>query len=132
MSTPIQHEETMQAEELRDRVIQVIEDMKGQDISALDVRGMTDITDSMIIASGTSNRHVKAVADRVVAVLRDAGVKPLGVEGEQQGEWILLDFGDVVVHVMHPDSRRFYELEKLWNKELEALLRSRREPVADR
>jgi ribosome-associated protein len=122
----------MQAEELRDRVIQVIEDMKGQDISALDVRGMTDITDSMIIASGTSNRHVKAVADRVVAVLRDAGVKPLGVEGEQQGEWILLDFGDVVVHVMHPDSRRFYELEKLWNKELEALLRSRREPVADR
>lgn len=131
MSAPILHEETMQAEELRDRVIHVIEDMKGQDIEALDVRGMTDITDSMIIASGTSNRHVKAVADRVVEVLRDSGVKPLGVEGEQQGEWILLDFGDVVVHVMHPDSRRFYELEKLWNKELETLLQSRREPVAD-
>ena len=108
-----------------------IEDMKGQDVNVLDVRGMTDVTDTMIIASGTSNRHVKAVADRVLEALRDAGVKPLGVEGEQQGEWILLDFGDVVVHIMHPETRRFYELEKLWNKDLEALLRSRREPAAD-
>ena len=121
----------MQAEELKDRVIGAIEDMKGQDVAILDVRGMTDITDSMIIASGTSNTHVKAVAEKVLEVLRREGVKPMGVEGEQQGEWVLLDFGDVVVHVMHPETRRFYELEKLWSEELEALLRSRREPAAD-
>lgn len=116
---------------MKDRVIGAIEDMKGQDIAVLDVRGMTDITDSMIIASGTSNTHVKAVAEKVLEALRHEGVKPMGVEGEQQGEWVLLDFGDVVVHVMHPETRRFYELEKLWSEELEALLRSRREPAAD-
>ena len=121
----------MQAEEMKDRVIAAIEDMKGQDVAVLDVRGMTDITDSMVIVSGTSNTHVKAVADKVLEVLRREGVKPMGVEGEQQGEWVLIDFGDLVVHVMHPETRRFYELEKLWSEELEALLRSRREPAAD-
>lgn len=131
MLTTLQLGEDMQAEELKEHVMGAIEDMRGQDVVVLDVRGMTDITDSMIIASGTSNTHVKAIAEKVLEVLRGQGLKPMGVEGEQQGEWVLLDFGDVVVHVMHPETRRFYELEKLWSEELEALLRSRREPAAD-
>lgn len=110
----------MQAEALRDLVIQALEDMKGVDIRALDVRGMTAITDFMVIASGTSDRHVKSLARNVLDQARAAGVRPLGVEGEQEGEWVLADLRDVVVHVMRAQVRDFYNLEKLWSVEAAA------------
>jgi len=105
----------MQAEELRDLVVNALEDVKGVDVAVIDVRGKTAITDFMIVATGTSDRHVKALADSALKDARNAGVKPLGVEGERSGEWILLDLNDVVVHVMLREVREFYNLEKLWS-----------------
>jgi ribosome-associated protein len=107
----------MQAEKLRDLVIAVLQDMKGVEVRALDVRGMTALTDFMVIASGTSDRHVKSLARHVLDGARAAGIKPMGVEGEQEGEWVLVDLRDVVVHVMRPQVRDFYSLEKLWSVE---------------
>ena len=104
----------MQADELKETVLQALEDLKGDNIVEFDVRNMTSITDIMIIASGTSDRHVKSLADAVVIACKKAGVPPLGVEGEREGEWVLVDLGDVVVHVMQPRIREFYALEKLW------------------
>lgn len=104
----------MQTEELKTTAIQALEDLKGIDIAEYDVREMTSITDVMLIASGTSDRHVKSLADAVVMACKKAGVAPLGVEGEREGEWVLVDLGDVVVHVMQPRIREFYALEKLW------------------
>lgn len=105
----------MNPEQLRDLVVAALEDMKGVDVHALDVRGSTPLTDFMVIASGTSDRHVKSLAGSVLDKAREAGVKPLGVEGEQEGEWVLVDLRDVVVHVMRPQVRDFYNLEKLWS-----------------
>ncbi|MDE2235982.1 MAG: ribosome silencing factor [Gammaproteobacteria bacterium] len=104
----------MQAEQLRDLVVSALEDMKGVDIRVLEVRGMTAITDFMIIASGTSDRHVKSLARNVLDQARAAGIKPMGMEGEQEGEWVLVDLRDVIVHIMRPQARDFYNLEKLW------------------
>lgn len=104
----------MQTEQLKDTAIQALEDLKGTDIAEYDVREMTSITDVMLIASGTSDRHVKSLADAVVMACKKAGIAPLGVEGEREGEWVLVDLGDVVVHVMQPRIREFYALEKLW------------------
>jgi len=104
----------MQTEQLKTTAIQALEDLKGTDIAENDVREMTSITDVMLIASGTSDRHVKSLADAVVMACKKAGVTPLGVEGEREGEWVLVDLGDVVVHVMQPRIREFYALEKLW------------------
>ncbi len=95
--------------------LQALEDMKAQDIRAIDVRDMTSITDIMVIASGTSTRHVKAVADNVALEAKKNGMHTPGVEGEKGSEWILIDLGDVVVHVMMPEVRAFYALEKLWS-----------------
>lgn len=105
----------MQAEALRNLVTTALQDMKGVDIRALDVRGLTALTDFMVIASGTSDRHVKSLARHVQDEARRAGVKPMGVEGEAEGEWALVDLRDVVVHVMRPQVRDFYNLEKLWS-----------------
>jgi len=101
-------------EQLRELVINAIEDMKGEDIIELDVTGKTSVTDRLIIASGTSSRHVKSIASSVAADAKKRGYKPLGVEGEDQGEWVLVDLGDIVVHIMQPHIRQFYDLEKLW------------------
>jgi ribosome-associated protein len=92
-----------------------LDDLKAQDITALDVRHLTSVTDTMIFASGRSDRHVRSIADSVVERCKEAGIAPLGVEGQEAGEWILVDLGDVVVHVMLPRVREFYNLERLWD-----------------
>lgn len=104
----------MQSERLVDLVTQALDDMKGQQIRVLDVRGKTPLADYMVIASGTSNRHVKSLADAVVVKAKDSGVRALGIEGQEGQEWVLVDLNDVIVHVMLPKVRDFYNLEKLW------------------
>jgi ribosome-associated protein len=99
---------------LRKHVIDALEDLKAKDIREIDVRGKTSIADLLVIASGTSARHVKSIADEVTKFAKKAGVMPLGVEGETEGEWVLVDLGDVIVHVMLPRIREFYGLERLW------------------
>ena len=116
------------AEDLGRMVLEILEDMKALDVSVLDVRQLTDVTDIMIIASGTSDRHVKSMAVQVRDRLRDAAhIRPIGVEGESEGDWVLIDLGDVVVHLMRPETREYYDLERLWNRELEDLVRLNRE-----
>jgi ribosome-associated protein len=105
----------MQVEELRDLVVRTLQDMKAFDIETLDVRGKTSITDYFVIASGTSDRHVKSTAESVAFQAKQAGQLPIGVEGLQEGEWALIDLNGVVVHVMQPRVRDFYQLERLWN-----------------
>ena len=102
-------------DELLELVIAALEDLKGVDVRVIDVRDLTSITDRMVVASGTSTRHVKALADNVALKAKERGYLPLGVEGAQTAEWVLLDLGDVVVHVMLPETRAFYGLEKLWS-----------------
>lgn len=107
----------MEPEQLRDLVIGALEDMKAVDVRVLDVREATAITDFMVVASGTSDRHVKSLADNVLGKAREAGIKPLGVEGDSGAEWILVDLRDVVLHIMLPRIRDFYNLEKLWSSD---------------
>jgi ribosome-associated protein len=99
---------------LRRRVLAALDDLKARDIREIDVRGRTSIADLLIIASGTSSRHVKSIADEVVKFAKRAGMLPLGVEGEAEAEWVLVDLGDIIVHVMLPRVREFYGLERLW------------------
>jgi len=98
-------------------VITTLGDGKGRDIMVVDVRGKTSITDYMVVASGTSERHVKSLAGHVAEEARKNATMPLGIEGEDVGEWVLVDLGDVIVHVMKPQTRDFYQLEKLWRGE---------------
>ena len=105
----------MNSEQLSDLVVEALEDVKAKDIVRLDVRDMTTVTDYMIVASGTSTRHVQALVDNVIEKASQAGHKPTGVEGESGGEWVLLDLQDALVHVMLPKVREFYNLEKLWS-----------------
>lgn len=99
---------------LRGIVVKALDDLKARDVVEIDVRGKTSITDLIVIASGTSSRHVKSIADEVVKSAKQAGLPPIGVEGEREAEWVLVDLGDVVVHVMLPRAREFYGLERLW------------------
>ncbi|HWR79226.1 MAG TPA: ribosome silencing factor [Pseudomonas sp.] len=104
----------MQSEELVKIAVAALEDLKAQDITTIDVRGKTSITDFMVIASGTSSRQVKALVDNVLEKVKEQGIRPLGSEGLEGGEWALLDLGDIVVHVMQVATRQFYDLERLW------------------
>jgi ribosome-associated protein len=105
----------VQSSELLSFVHGKVDDMKGRDIVTLDVRGKSSITDYMLICSGTSNRHTKSIAAHVEQEVKKHGLTVMGIEGNKTGEWVLLDLGDVVVHVMLDDSRNFYQLEKLWS-----------------
>ena len=96
-------------------VINALDDMKALEIKVLDVRGLTDVADTMIIASGTSDRHVRSVAQKLVEKTKAAGFRPHGVEGEQDADWVLIDLNEMIVHVMLPRVREFYGLEKLWD-----------------
>lgn len=103
-----------QPEAILTQVRLALEEMKAKDAVEIDVRGKTSIADYLVVASGTSTRHVKSVADEVVKFAKKCGVMPLGVEGEREAEWVLVDLGDVIVHVMLPRIREFYALERLW------------------
>jgi ribosome-associated protein len=100
---------------LKDVVIDALADMKALEVKVLDVRGLTDIADTMVIASGTSDRHVRSVAQRVVEKTKQAGFRPHGVEGQKDSDWVLIDLNEMIVHVMLPRVREFYGLEKLWD-----------------
>ncbi|MFA0811617.1 ribosome silencing factor [Microbulbifer epialgicus] len=100
---------------IKDIALKALEDLKGKDIVALDVSELSDVMDNLVICTGTSSRQVKSLAENVVDELKLEGVRPIGVEGKEQGEWVLVDYGDLVVHVMLADVRNFYDLEKLWS-----------------
>lgn len=102
--------------ELNKSILHALEETKGQKIVELKVVEMTDVMDYLIIATGSSNRHVKSLANNLVEDLKEKGNRPIGVEGMEDGEWVLVDYGDTVVHIMLPAARDFYELEKLWSK----------------
>jgi ribosome-associated protein len=99
---------------LQQAVTSALDDMKAVNVRVLDVRGLTDIADTMVIASGNSDRHVRSIAERVVEKAKAAGFRPLGTEGARDGEWVLVDLQDILVHVMLPRVREFYGLERLW------------------
>jgi len=106
-------------------VTAALEDMKAVNVKKLDVRGLTDIADTMMIASGNSDRHVRSIAEHVVEKAKSAGFRPLGVEGSRDAEWVLVDLQDIIVHVMLPRVREFYGLEKLWESPAPDVKRSR-------
>ena len=112
-------------------ILDALEEAKAVDICQLDVRKLTDITDFMVIASGTSHRHVHAMAERVREAARQQQLRPIGIEGEAENDWILIDYADVVVHVMMPQVREFYSLERLWNDHLGEAVQHRRDTPPD-
>jgi ribosome-associated protein len=112
--SPAVSAKTDPVEFLRRQVLAALDELKAKDVHEIDVRGKTSIADILIIASGTSTRHVKSLADEVVRFVKKAGMMPLGVEGQREAEWVLVDLGDIIVHVMLPRIREFYGLERLW------------------
>ena len=104
----------MKASELRDHVVAALEDLKGVNIVTLDVAALTPMTDHMVLVTGTSNRHVKALVDTANESSKALGIQPLGIEGRESYDWVLVDLADVIVHVMNEEARNFYELERLW------------------
>ena len=118
-------------EDLKAMVLAALEDAKANDVRQLDVRRLTDITDWMVVASGTSTRHVLALADHVRTQVKAQGLSPIGTEGESGSDWVLLDYGDVVVHLMLPDTRGFYDLEGVWDDRLSRVVQLTRERQTD-
>ncbi len=105
----------MNTEQLKTLALKALDDLKGKDIVSMDVASHCDFTDVMIFCTGTSNRHVKSLAQNVVEEAKKQGQQPLGVEGEDEGDWALIDLGNVVVHVMQEEVRDFYQVEELWD-----------------
>lgn len=105
----------LQIEALKRMALDALDDLKAKDVTVIDVRNKTSVTDWVVIATGSSSRHVKSLANNVVISMKDAGKPVLGVEGEDDGEWVLVDLGDVIVHVMQQQVREFYDLESLWS-----------------
>ena len=105
----------MKASELRDHVVAALEDLKGVNIVTLDVAALTPMTDHMVLVTGTSNRHVKALVNTANESSKALGIQPLGIEGRESYDWVLVDLADVIVHVMNEEARNFYELERLWS-----------------
>jgi len=105
-----------EVQQILDHVLAALDDLKGVEIRSLDVRRISDVTDWMLLASGTSSRHVRALVDNVLSELKRHGIAALGVEGRESSEWVLVDFGDVVVHVMQKETREYYDLERLWTE----------------
>ena len=112
-------------------ILDALDEAKAEDIRQLDVRKLTDITDFMVIASGTSHRHVHSMADRVREAALQQRLYPIGIEGDAENDWILMDYADVVVHLMMPKVREFYSLERLWNNHLGEPVRNRRDTFSD-
>ena len=113
--TSQQHaQDALPLEQLRDLVIHALEDFKAIDIQQIDVRGQNPLTDLFVIASGSSVRHIKSMADNLVIKAKESGILPLGIEGDRGAEWVLVDLNDIIVHLMLPQTRAFYNLEKLW------------------
>lgn len=102
------------AADIQSAVLESLDDAQAKDVISLDVRNLTDVTDYMVVCSGTSNRHLHSIVDKLLEHLKNINQRPIGVEGADSNEWILVDYGDVVVHVMLPEVREFYSLEKLW------------------
>lgn len=105
---------TNTTQEVLNLTLAALDELKGRNVSSIDISALTSIADHMVVATGTSSRHVKALADNVIEKSKAAGFPPVGVEGQQNAEWILVDLGDVIVHVMQPATREFYDLERLW------------------
>lgn len=114
-----------------DLIILELEEVKANDICRLDVRDLTDIADFMIIASGTSHRHVHAMSDRIRDAARRQSLRPIGIEGDSENDWILMDFSDVIVHLMMPQVRQFYSLERLWNVHLSRASKIQKDRLSD-
>jgi len=106
----------LQDEQLKAFIINQLEEMKAKEIVTIDVAGISDITDTLIICTGTSKRHVRSIGEQTALAAKNAGEVPLGVEGLEGSEWVLIDMGNVVVHVMQDETRQFYQLEKLWTE----------------
>lgn len=104
----------MQVEQLKHQALKALEDMKARDVLELDVREASSVTDFMLLATGNSSRQVSALATNLVSQLRESGITPLSIEGLDAGEWVLVDLGDLLVHIMQAETRAFYDLEKLW------------------
>jgi len=115
MDDSLSEKELPDPQEMRDLAVAVLEDAKAQDIQVIDLAERSSFADYMVIASGTSSRQVKAMADRLVQRAKARGIRPLGVEGADEADWVLVDLADVIVHVMQPQTRAFYNLEKLWS-----------------
>ncbi len=108
----------MESDSILQPIVESIEDAKGLNITILDVQELTDVTDRMVVVSGSSARHVKSIMNTVVEQMADRGHKPFGLEGEEHSQWILLDYSSVVIHIMLTETREFYDLERLWNRTL--------------
>ena len=107
-------DDVLTSDQLRDLVISALEDLKAIDIQQINVAGLSPLADLFVVASGNSSRHIKSMAEKLVMKAKSAGCQPLGIEGEKGAEWILVDLNDVIVHLMLPQTRAFYNLEKLW------------------
>lgn len=104
----------MQTNEMKQVVLNALDELKADNVNVIDVKDRTSVTDFMVFASGTSSRHVKSLADNVISEVKEHGARPLGIEGADASDWVLVDLGEIVVHVMMPATRSFYDLERFW------------------